>query len=187
MKSETKPPQNRVITVTDEQRAEIYRGTIVDLGLEATRLPNGDLLNLEIVRHPGGAAILALDQKNRVCLLRQYRHSIGKWIWELPAGVIEKDEQPIATAKRELREEAGLEADEWQPLFSILPTPGFCNEELFLYQARHLTAVGTTPNADEQIEVHWKPLEEVLTMAADGRIRDAKTIAALFRATHFSA
>ena len=92
MKSETKPPQNRVITVTDEQRAEIYRGTIVDLGLEATRLPNGDLLNLEIVRHPGGAAILALDQQNRVCLLRQYRHSIGKWIWELPAGVIEKGE-----------------------------------------------------------------------------------------------
>ena len=78
MKSETKPPQNRVITVTDEQRTEIYRGTIVDLGLEATRLPNGDLLNLEIVRHPGGAAILALDQQNRVCLLRQYRHSIGK-------------------------------------------------------------------------------------------------------------
>ena len=102
------------------------------------------------MRHPGGAAILALDQQNRVCLLRQYRHSIGKWIWELPAGVIEKGEQPIATAKRELREEAGVEADEWQPLFSILPTPGFCNEELFLYQARHLTAVGTTPNADEQ-------------------------------------
>ena len=118
MKFETKPPQNRTITVADEQRTGIYRGAVVDLGLETTRLPNGELLNLEIVRHPGGAAILALDQQNRVCLLRQYRHSIGKWIWELPAGVIEKGEQPIATAKRELREEAGLEADEWQPLFS---------------------------------------------------------------------
>ena len=145
MKSETKPPQNRAIIVADEQRTEIYRGTIVDLGLEATRLPNGELLNLEIVRHPGGAAILALDQQDRVCLLRQYRHSIGKWIWELPAGVIEKDEQPIATAKRELREEAGLEADEWRPLFSILPTPGFCNEELFLYRARHLRGRGNNP------------------------------------------
>ena len=100
--------------------------------------------------------------------------------------MIEKGEQPIATAKRELREETGLEADAWQPLFSILPAPGFCNEELFLYRARHLRAVGTTPNADEQIEVHWKPLEEVLKMAADGRIRDAKTIAALFRATQLS-
>ena len=100
--------------------------------------------------------------------------------------MIEKGEQPIATAKRELREEAELKADEWQSLFSILPTPGFCNEELFLYRARHLRAVGTTPNADEQIEVHWKPLEEVLEMAVDGRIRDAKTIAALFRATHLS-
>ena len=185
-KFETRPAQNRPITVADEQRARIYRGTVVDLGLETTRLPNGELLSLEIVRHSGGAAILALDQQNRVCLMRRYRHTIGTWIWELPAGVIEKDEQPIATAKRELREEAGLEADEWQPLFSILPTPGFCNEELFLYRARHLRAVGTTPNADEQIEVHWKPLEEVLKMAADGRIRDAKTIAALFRATHSS-
>ena len=90
MKFETKPPQNRAITVADGQRTEIYRGTVVDLGLETARLPNGELLNLEIVRHPGGAAILALDKQNHVCLLRQYRHSIGKWIWELPAGVIEK-------------------------------------------------------------------------------------------------
>ena len=172
--------------MANEQRTEIYRGTVVDLGLETIRLPDGEPLNLEIVRHPGGAAILAFDQQNCVCLLRQYRHSIRKWIWELPAGLIEKGEQPIATAKRELREEAGLEADEWQPLFSILPTPGFCNEEIFLFRARHLTAVGTTPNADEQIEVHWKPLEQVLEMAVDGRIRDAKTIAALFRATHLS-
>ena len=81
MKFETKPPQNRTITVADGQRTEIYRGAVVDLGLETTQLPNGELLNLEIVRHPGGAAILALDKQNRVCLLRQYRHSIGKWIW----------------------------------------------------------------------------------------------------------
>ena len=140
--------------MADGQRTEIYRGTVVDLGLETTRLPNGELLSLEIVRHPGGAAILALDQQNRVCLLRQYRHTIGKWIWELPVGVIEKGGQPIATTKRELREEAGLEAEEWQPLFSILPTTGFCNEELFHYRARRLRAVGTTPNADEQIKVH---------------------------------
>ena len=100
--------------------------------------------------------------------------------------MIEKGEQPIATVKRELREEARLEADEWQPLFSILPTSGFSNEELFLCRARRLRAVGTLPNADEQIEMHWKLLEEVLTMAADGQIRDAKTIAALFRATHSS-
>ena len=172
--------------MADGQRTEIYRGTVVDLGLETTRLLNGELLSLEIVRHPGGAAILALDQQNRVCLLRQYRLTIGKWIWELPAGVIEKGEQPMATVKRELREEAGLEADEWQPLFSILPTPGFSNQELFLCRARRLRAVGTPPNADEQIEMHWKLLEEVLTMAADGQIRDAKTIAALFRATHSS-
>jgi ADP-ribose pyrophosphatase len=171
--------------VSNQERTKIYRGTVVDLGLETTLLPTGELLSLEIVRHPGGAAILALDEQSRVCLLRQYRHAIGEWIWELPAGVIEGNEQAIATAKRELREEAGLEADEWKPLFSILPTPGFCNEELFLYRARHLRTVGANPNADEQIEIHWKPLNEVLTMAANGQIRDAKTIAALFRATQF--
>ena len=77
MKFEIRPPQKRVNAVSNEQRTGIYRGTIVDLGLETTRLPNGELLNLEIVHHPGGAAILALDQKNRVCLQRQYRHSIG--------------------------------------------------------------------------------------------------------------
>ena len=80
MKFETKPPQNRTITVADGQRTGIYRGAVVDLGLETTRLPNGELLNLEIVRHPGGAAILDLDQQNRVCLPRQYHHSIGKLI-----------------------------------------------------------------------------------------------------------
>ena len=78
MKFETRRPQNRAITVSDKQRTGIYRGTVVDLGLETTRLPNGEVLSLEIVRHPGGAAILALDQQNCVCLLRQYRHSVGK-------------------------------------------------------------------------------------------------------------
>ena len=90
--------------MADKQRIGIYRGTVLHLGLETTRLPNGEILSLEIVRHPGRAAILALDQKNRVCLLRQYRHAIGDWIWKLPASVIENQEQPIATPKRELRE-----------------------------------------------------------------------------------
>lgn len=170
--------------VPDKQRTGIYHGAVVNLGLETIELPTGELLTLEIVRHPGGAVILAVDNHGRVCLLRQYRHAVGGWIWELPAGVIENGEEPIATARRELREEAGLEANDWIALPSILPTPGFCSEELFLYLARDLREVSAHPSADEQIEVHWKPMEETLAMAVDGRIRDAKTIVAVFRAIH---
>ncbi len=165
-------------------RKEIYLGGVISLGLETLLLPNGECLTLEIARHPGGAAILALDQGGRICLLRQYRHAIEEWIWEIPAGVIEKGEEAISTAKRELREEASLEADECESLSSIIPTPGFCNEQIFLFRAWKLRSVKATPNADEQIEVHWKSLDEALDMATKGTIRDAKTIVALFRAIH---
>lgn len=170
--------------MTAAKRISLYRGRLVDLGLEPVALPGGATINLEIVRHPGGAVVLALDEEDRVCLLRQYRHAAGGWIWELPAGVIEAGEAPLATAKRELREEAGLEAAEWLLLGSTLPSPGFCSEELFLYRARGLTDFGARPDADEQIEVHFKPLDQVQSMAADGGIRDAKTIVALYRAAH---
>lgn len=168
------------------QRKTIYLGKIVDLGLETISLANGDLSSVEVVRHPGGAGTIALDLENRVCLLRQYRFAISRWIWEIPAGLIENDEDPITTAKRELREEAGLEAKRWQSLGSILPTPGFCNEEIFLYQARDIRLVGSNPDIDEQFEIHWKPMGEALTMAQNGQITDSKTIAALFRSNQLA-
>ena len=95
---------------------------------------------------------------------------------------MENDETPLTTAKRELREEAGLEAGRWQSLGSILPAPGFCNEEIVLYEAQDITFVGSSPDIDEQLEVHWKPLAEAINMASNGQISDSKTIAALFRA-----
>ena len=171
--------------MSNRQRTTIYRGTVINLGLETAVLPNGEQLTLEIVRHPGGAVILAFDNRDYICLLRQFRYAVGGWIWELPAGVIDSsDENPLETARRELREEAGLEADDWVALPPILPTPGFCNEELFLYVARTLRDIGAHPNNDEHIEVHWKPLAEVMAMAIDGHIRDAKTIVALFHTIH---
>ena len=166
----------------NNQRKTIYLGKIVNLGLETIVLANGELSTVEIVRHPGGAGIVALDQEHRVCLLRQYRLAISRWIWEIPAGLMENNEAPLTTAKRELREEAGLEAGRWQSLGSILPAPGFCNEEIFLYEARGITFVGSSPDIDEQFEIHWKPLAEAINMASNGQISDSKTIAALFRA-----
>ena len=167
--------------MTDSGRASIYRGRLIELGLETAELPNGATIELEIVRHPGGAVVLALDEGDRVCLLRQYRHVVGDWIWELPAGVIEAGEDPLETAQRELREEAGLVALQWRELGTMLPSPGFCSEELFLYQAGVLSHVGADTQPDEQIEVHWHTLEQVKAMAVDGRIRDAKTLVALYR------
>ena len=162
-------------------RDSIYRGRLIELGLETEVLPNGATIELEIVRHPGGAVVLALDEADRVCLLRQYRHVAEDWIWELPAGVIEVGEDPLETAQRELREEAGLVAAQWRELGTMLPSPGFCSEELFLYQAGDLSQVGADTQPDEQIEVHWCTLEQVKAMALDGRSRDAKTLVALYR------
>ena len=167
--------------MTASGRVSIYRGRLIELGLETAVLPNGATIELEIVRHPGGAVVLALDEADRVCLLRQYRHVVGDWIWELPAGVIEAGEDPLETAQRELREEAGLVAAQWRELGTMLPSPGFCSEELCLYQAGNLSHVGADIQPDEQIEVHWHTLEQVRAMAADGRIRDAKTLVALYR------
>ena len=96
-----------------ESRRPIHHGSVVNLALETVKLPNHELLALEIVRHPGGAVVVARDEHNQVGLIRQFRHAAGGWIWEFPAGLLEAGEHPIDAAKRELREEAGCTADTW--------------------------------------------------------------------------
>lgn len=162
----------------------IYHGRLIDLGIETALLPDGNSVELEIVRHPGGAVAVAINEHEQVCLLRQFRHAVNQQrLWELPAGCIdETDASPLATAMRELQEEAGIVAGTWCDLGSALSSPGFCDERLWLYLAQDLTSVDPRPHADEFIEIHWVALREAVTMAAEGEIVDAKTVAGLFRA-----
>jgi len=160
----------------------LFEGRVVHLGIESLTLPNGVALELEIVRHPGGAAVVALDEQQHVCLLRQYRHAAGGWLWELPAGKLEQHEDPQATAARELAEEAGLRAARWHSLGSVLMTPGFCDETIHLYLVEELSAVTRHPERHELFEVHWIPLEQAIQQVHTGIIRDAKTMLGLLLA-----
>lgn len=163
-------------------RKPVYQGNVVDLGLESVQLPDGRELELEVVRHPGGAAVVALNERQEICLLRQYRHAAGGWLWELPAGKLDPGELALTTAQRELEEEAGLRAATWHAMACVLTTPGFCDEVIHLFLAQSLKQVPLRHQAHECIEVHWRPFPEALSMAERGEIRDAKTLLGLFYA-----
>ncbi len=163
---------------------QIYSGRIVNLRVEPVTLPNGVTIELELLHHPGAAAVAAVERDGTVVLIRQYRHAAGGYIWELPAGVLASpDEAPAACAARELREEAGLAADELTSLGYIHTTPGFCDERIHLFLARGLRAVGTAHDHDEVIsEIRHVPLAEALAMTRRGEITDGKTICGLYLA-----
>ena len=163
----------------------IFSGRVIEVNVERVELPNGTTAALEIVRHPGGAAVLALDDDNRVCLLRQFRHAVGGWVWELPAGKIDNREPPLDTARRELEEEAGVAAQSWQSLGDYLSSPGVFTEVVHLFLATQLTWLPPRPEEHEVFEVHWRPYSDVLQMARSGELRDGKSLVAVFRAfTH---
>ena len=159
---------------------QIYKGRIVDLHLEHVTLPNGHAVDLEVMHHPGASAVAAVDDAQRVVLIRQFRHAAGGYIWELPAGVLAPAEAPAACAARELREEAGLVAGELRQLGTILTTPGFCDERIHLFLAQGLGEEAHAHEADEVItEIARVPLREALGRIRSGDIVDGKTIAGL--------
>lgn len=157
----------------------IYKGHVIDLRLETITLPTGTRVELELIQHPGASAIVAVDAQRQVSLVHQYRHAAGGYLWEVPAGKLQDGEEPLSCAQRELREEAGLLATQWSQLGSILTAPGFCDERIHLFLARGLTESVQELDHDEVLTVHRLPLTEALAMIRDGRIVDAKTIAAL--------
>jgi len=136
-----------------------------------------------VVRHAGSAVMMAMDDKNRILLVRQYRLPADKYLWELPAGKLDQGEKPLDAAKRELAEETGYKAKKWRKLASYFPSPGFVQEKMTLFLATELTAGDATPMDDERIETRWFKRKEVHQMIRDGKIEDGKTIIGYYRAT----
>jgi len=163
-------------------RKKIYEGRVIQVSVDTVDLPNGVRLPLEIVRHPGGAAAVAIDADDRVCLLRQYRHAAGGYIHELPAGKLEPDEPPETTVRRELAEEAALSAAHWESLGAYFSSPGVFTEVIHLYLATGLNAATAAPEAGEVFQVEWWPLGQAVERALNGELTDAKTIIGILRA-----
>ena len=161
---------------------QIFNGRIIKLEVEKVELPNGSVCEMEIVRHPGGSAVVALDTENRVCLLKQYRYVVDSWVWELPAGKIDDEEPPFETAKRELEEEAGVIANHWDELGYMISSPGVFDEKVYLYLAQDLKEVTQQPEEHEVFELHWLDFDEAIKLAFNGIISDGKTVVALTRA-----
>ena len=160
---------------------EVYRGRILRVREDAVLLPNGQQGTREVVEHPGGVGILALDGGD-VLLVRQYRYAFSRVLTEIPAGKREPGEEPFVTARRELREETGAIAESWTPLGRLIASPGCYDEVLYLYLAQDLHFGATDPDEDEFLAVERMPLDDLARLCIDGEIADAKTVCAVLKA-----
>jgi 8-oxo-dGTP pyrophosphatase MutT (NUDIX family) len=160
----------------------VHTGRIIQVSTERLLYNNGREYDLDFVRHPGAAAVVAVDGSGRVCLVRQYRHGVEDFLWEIPAGKLDPGESPQACAVRELAEETGVQARRWTSLGRFLPAPGIFTEVIHLYMARDLTVGAPAPDADEELEIQWLPIDEAAGMVLRGEWNDGKTGLALWRA-----
>jgi ADP-ribose pyrophosphatase len=139
-------------------------------------------INRSVVRHAGSAVMMAVDDKKRILLVRQYRLPAETYMWELPAGKLDEGEKPLQAAKRELAEETGYKAKKWTKLASFFVSPGYVQERMTIFLATGLTSGDATPMDDERIEARWFKRKEVAEMIRAGKIEDAKTIIGFFMA-----
>ena len=160
----------------------IYQGKRISLVTESYVLPDGRDAEHVTVQHPGAVVILPRADDGKFILVRQYRHSMRKTILEAPAGALEKGEDPLACAQREIREEVGERAEKWQALGQLYPTPGFCNEIQYLYLASELSADRIEADDDEFIEIEKYTFAELLELVRSGALSDGKTLSIILRA-----
>ena len=157
----------------------IKKGRVFNFYVENITLPNSVTLDMEIIRHPGAAAIVPVTADGMVLLLKQYRHAVGGYIWEIPAGTLDAGESALACARRELAEETGYTARHFEKLATITPLPAYSDERIHIYLATGLDAAAQNLDADELLSVHSVDLSRCLEMIAVGEIQDAKTICGL--------
>lgn len=160
----------------------VYDGRIVKVYKDDVELADGHKSFREVVRHSGGVVIIAFKDENTILLVKQYRYPIAKTVLELPAGKLEKGEDPFEAAKRELEEETGYCANKWTDLGYINTSPGFSDERLYLYLAHDLEFTQCHPDEGEIIQANEYKYEDVLEMINNGEINDAKTICGIMRA-----
>jgi|SRR5450631_4310442 ADP-ribose pyrophosphatase len=155
---------------------EVYKCSLFRVTEEEATDPGGFHIKRSIVRHMGSAVMMAVDKKDRILLVRQFRLPAAKDLWELPAGRLDKGEKPLQAARRELREETGYSARKWMKLTTFWPSPGFVAEKMTIFVATALTEGKAEPMEDERIECRWFKRKELDKMIRDGKIEDGKTI-----------
>ena len=166
-----------------ESRKVVYEGRIFSIEVDRVRLPSGHVVDMEIVRHPGSVVLLPMPSPGEVILIRQYRYSIDRWIWELPAGSLKPEEDPDLAAARECEEEIGLVPGKVERLRGFYPTPGFCDEEMIFYRCSDLRPPAADSlvkkDEDEDLEPRTCTIAEARTLVEAGEIVDLKTVVGL--------
>ena len=164
-------------------RTTVYTGRIFQLEIDVVKLPTGHTIDMEIVRHPGSVVLLPIPEPGKIILIRQYRYTIDRWIWELPAGSLKPGEDPDEAAARECEEEIGLAPHTVTRVGGYYPTPGFCDELMNYYRCEDLRPPAPDSTArkddDEEIEPRVFTLDEARALVASGEIVDLKTLAGL--------
>ena len=160
------------------EKSVLYSGRILELDKDKVLLPDGKESVREIVRHSGGSAILC-EKDGKVLMVKQFRYAYKEEVWEIPAGKINRGEEPIKTAFRELKEECGVKAEKMELIFSVYPSPGYTDEIIRIYRATGLTDCERQLDEDEFLTAEWIEKARLREMMKSGEIKDAKTIIAL--------
>lgn len=158
-----------------------YEGRIIRLRVDKAQLPNGKIATREVVEHNGGVCIAALTEQQELLFVRQFRYPYQEVVLELPAGKIDKGEEPLACGKRELTEETGASAQQYRSLGRLYPSPGYCGEVIHLFLATGLSFGRMNLDEDEFLEVERIPLEKAVQMVLDNEVPDAKTQVAVLK------
>jgi 8-oxo-dGDP phosphatase len=165
---------------------DAYTGKMIVLRVDEVMMPGGHGAVREVVEHPGAVAVVAIDDERRVVMIHQYRHPVGRRLWELPAGLLDvSGEDPLVTARRELAEEVGLAAADWSVLVDVAASPGFTDESVRVYLAAGLSEVdrpGPMGDEEDDLLVRRFPLAEAARMALAGEVVNASTVAGLLAA-----